>query len=98
MSCSGTGQGPICSVAPLALDFGFVTIGQHEDLAFSVTNTGGGRLTGSVAETCAYFSIVSGGSVRPGPRRFGSRDGALRAAHDGCGGVHDFDGRKLRHV
>jgi len=62
VSCSGTGQGPICSVAPLALDFGFVTIGQYEDLGFSVTNTGGGRLTGSVAEPCSDFSIVSGGA------------------------------------
>ena len=56
----GIGQGPLCSVAPLEFDFGFVTIDQHEDLDFSVTNTGGGRLTGSVAETCEYFSIVSG--------------------------------------
>jgi hypothetical protein len=50
-------------VAPLALDFGFVTIGQHEDLAFSVTNTGGGTITGSIAEACEYFSIVSGGGA-----------------------------------
>ena len=58
--CRGTGQGPICSVEPLFLDFGFVTIGQHEDLEFAMTNTGGGRLTGSVTETCEAFSIVSG--------------------------------------
>jgi hypothetical protein len=60
VSCSGTGLGPVCSVAPLSLDFGFVTIGQHEDLEFALTNTGGGRLTGAVSETCSYFSIVSG--------------------------------------
>jgi hypothetical protein len=63
VTCLGTGQGPLCSISPPALDFGFVTIGRHADLTVAVTNTGGGRLTGSVAETCPYFSIVSGGGA-----------------------------------
>lgn len=54
---------PVISVTPTAtFDFGSVEIGQSMDLdAFTVTNTGGGTLTGSVS-TSPPFTIVSSGS------------------------------------
>ncbi|MCL0083854.1 choice-of-anchor D domain-containing protein, partial [Thermodesulfovibrionales bacterium] len=49
---------PVLSVTPMSLDFGNVTIGQPEDLSFTVTNTGGGTLTGSATVPAGPFSIV----------------------------------------
>lgn len=51
---------PICSVSPLSLNFGDIEIGQSKDLNFTITNTGGGTLSGSVGESCTHYSIVSG--------------------------------------
>jgi hypothetical protein len=62
VSCTGVGQQiPVCQVNPTALDFGTVAIGQYADRTFTITNTGGGTLTGSVTESCNYYSLVSGG-------------------------------------
>lgn len=62
VSCTGTGEAhPICTVDPAGLDFGIVPIGTTADMDFTITNTGGGTLTGGVAATCdKYFSVVSG--------------------------------------
>jgi agmatine deiminase len=59
-----TGQcPPSCEVVPASLDFGTVTIGNHADLAFTITNVGGGVLTGAVSEDCDHYSVVSGGGA-----------------------------------
>jgi len=52
---------PACSVSPLTLEFRNTNIGDYKDLDFTITNTGGDTLTGSVAQQpCADFSVVSG--------------------------------------
>jgi hypothetical protein len=50
-----------CSVAPMSIDFDTVAVGISKDTTFSITNTGDGTLSGTVSETCVYYSIVSGG-------------------------------------
>jgi hypothetical protein len=60
--CAGTGATP-CSITPDALDFGTVTVGSTRDLAFTISNSGGGTLDGAISETCADYSIVSGGGA-----------------------------------
>src|SRR5207245_868717 len=50
---------------PTTVDFGSVVVGQSADRSFTVTNTGGGTLTGA-ASTSAPFSIVAGGSFSLG--------------------------------
>ncbi len=49
---------PSCDVDPAGLDFGVVTIGESQDLEFTITNVGGGRLIDNVSETCDQFSIA----------------------------------------
>jgi hypothetical protein len=59
--CTGVGgQPPVCFVDPDSLDFGTITENDSLDLAFYITNTGGGVLNGAVADTCSYFEVVSG--------------------------------------
>jgi hypothetical protein len=48
-------------VAPDSLDFGGVFVGSSKDTTFTIYNTGGGTLTGTVSETCPSDSILSGG-------------------------------------
>ncbi len=57
---TGLGVDPSCLVAPASLDFGVVSIGQHADLPFVVTNQGGCRLTGTVDTPASPFSLVQG--------------------------------------
>jgi subtilisin family serine protease len=60
--CSGTGDIlPVCLVEPDSLDFGTVNLGDSLDMNFLITNTGGGVLSGSLSDTCSYYSIVAGG-------------------------------------
>jgi hypothetical protein len=54
---------PACQVSPTSLDFGIVTVGNYHDKTFTITNTGGGTLAGSVSESCNHYSIVSGGGA-----------------------------------
>ncbi len=69
VTLSGSGQppvpGPQLSGVPPSLDFGTVTVGQVGDQTFTVTNGGGGTLTGNVTTT-APFGIVSGGVLNVG--------------------------------
>ena len=61
VACSGTVlQGPICSVDPISLDFGTSFPGTPVTRTFTITNSGEGTLSGTVAETCADYSISSG--------------------------------------
>ncbi len=66
-----TGQGdrePECRVHPVVLDFGSVSEGASETASFSIKNVGGQTLTGTIAETCDYFTISSGsGNYSLGP-------------------------------
>ena len=50
-----------CEVQPSNISFGLVTVGSENDTTFTITNSGGGVLSGSVAESCDHISIVSGG-------------------------------------
>jgi hypothetical protein len=60
--CSGIGgPPPECAVAPDSLDFGTVSMGGSSDLTFTVLNTGGGLLNGSISEPCSHYSLTSGG-------------------------------------
>src|SRR5678815_1428776 len=52
---------PTISVAPNSLDWGTVSVGSTVNKTFSVSNSGGGVLTGS-ATTNAPYSIISGGA------------------------------------
>lgn len=64
VSCTGEGENPPVRVEqPDSLAFGLVAIGQSKDLAFTITNAGGGVLADSVRidEACSLsWSIVSG--------------------------------------
>lgn len=63
VTCSGTGDAlPLCSVSPTSLDFGTVTLGRFEDRTITITNIGGGTLSGTVATAigCYYYSILTG--------------------------------------
>src|SRR3989454_1013397 len=54
---------PVIAVTPNSQGFGNVPMGSTADRTFTVTNAGGGMLTGSAStSTSAPFSIVSGGS------------------------------------
>ncbi|HVP58897.1 MAG TPA: choice-of-anchor D domain-containing protein [bacterium] len=55
--------GPVCSIVPSSINFGSVAVGSHADSSFTITNTGGGTLTGTVSETCDHYSILSGGGA-----------------------------------
>ena len=52
---------PTISVTPSSIDFGGTGVGASKDKNFTVTNSGGGILSGS-ATTNAPYSIVSGGT------------------------------------
>jgi hypothetical protein len=53
---------PVCSAAPTSLTIPDpVLLGTWRDTSFVISNTGCGRLYGSVSEVCDHFSILSGG-------------------------------------
>jgi hypothetical protein len=62
VSCTGTGDlAPVCSVSKDELDFETIAAGEiSSPQSFSIKNTGGGTLGGSVSEICADFEITSG--------------------------------------
>lgn len=61
------GSPPACSVSPGSLDFGSLLPGSSAERSFTITNTGGGTLSGTVAESCGEFSVLSGGTYSLGP-------------------------------
>ncbi|UCH82994.1 MAG: choice-of-anchor D domain-containing protein, partial [Candidatus Latescibacterota bacterium] len=66
VSCTGVGeQGPGCQISPTILEFDTVMViaGDPVDESFSITNTGRGRLNGTVSESCDQYSIISGGGA-----------------------------------
>lgn len=59
VSAIGVAQAPTsCLIAPTSLDFGTVLLNQTADRTFSVTNTGGGSLSGIVRSACGGFGLV----------------------------------------
>lgn len=66
VTLSGEGAGDVdpvavCDVSPASLDFGTLVPDSVVTQTFRIKNTGGSVLTGNVSETCANYSIVSGG-------------------------------------
>lgn len=90
---------PVCSLSAATLDFGPVPTGSSADLAFSITNTGGGVLTGTVSEACAEFSIQGDATyslgaqeaqqfvVRFAPATLGAKNCAIDAGSDSCAAI-----------
>ncbi|TFG40026.1 MAG: hypothetical protein E4H48_08185, partial [Syntrophobacterales bacterium] len=56
---------PVCSVNPTNLDFGSVRVGYGSDLTFSIANTGGGTLAGTLSDTSAAFILLGVTSYSP---------------------------------
>jgi hypothetical protein len=54
--------GPACSLSATSLAFGDVLVGASADRQFSLTNSGGGTLSGTVTDTSAAYGIVGGAS------------------------------------
>lgn len=65
VAATGTVRTPqaACTITPSSLDFGILEAAEADTLAFVVKNTGdvGSTLSGSVSESCAAYTIVSGG-------------------------------------
>ncbi len=62
VSMTGVAElGPVCDLSATSRNFGNVAPTKTADQSFSITNTGGGTLTGSVSISGSFFSIVSGG-------------------------------------
>ena len=59
----GRFSSPDCFVTPLAIDFGFVPVGEYSDRGFTITNEGEGIIEGVVTVANANFSIPEGGGI-----------------------------------
>jgi hypothetical protein len=64
LGCSDLGDPvkvlPECVVSTTMIDFGEVTVGTSFDHSFSISNEGGGILSGNVTSSCIEFSVISG--------------------------------------
>ncbi len=84
---SGTAEAPpLCQVSTGSLSFGELVAGDQANQAFTITNVGGGVLSGSVALSglsCSDFAILSGGTYALGPNQ--SVTVAIRFAPGGFG-------------
>ena len=88
-------RSPECSVSPSSINFGTVMTGTHRDTTITVSNTGGGMLSGSVSESCSDFSVVGNSSyslaegesvsitLRFAPAAAGTRNCSVQAS-GGC--------------
>jgi hypothetical protein len=64
VSCTGAGEAhPVCTLNPTSLDFGTVPVSTSLDRSFTITNTGGSKLSGSVAADCPDFEVIAGGGA-----------------------------------
>jgi hypothetical protein len=68
VSCTGTGEEPppVCDVDPTSLDFGSVPVGDSVDLTFTISNNGGGTLSGTASESCDDYYLVGDASYSLG--------------------------------
>jgi hypothetical protein len=90
------GEAPVCDVSPTSLDFDTVCVGDSSDQTFTITNIGGGTLSGSISESCDDFDLVgsttfdlgSGESavftVRFRPLSPGSKNCTIETGNDIC--------------
>ncbi len=61
LTITGTSTSPKLSVSSTSLAFGSVQINNSKDLTFTVTNSGGETLTGTITSPVAPFNIILGG-------------------------------------
>jgi hypothetical protein len=74
VSCAGTAELlPDCHLTPTSLDFGYISSGDYNDMAFTIKNNGGGTVAGSVSESCSHYSIATG----DGPYNLGAGDSVI---------------------
>jgi len=88
---TGTGETqPVCNLSTTSLTYGLVTTGQSVDQSFTITNGGGGTLSGSVTESCQAYTIIAGAggfglmsgnsrivTIRFSPTTFGAQNCAI---------------------
>ncbi len=64
VSCTGVGEScaslPECTVSPTSIDFDTVCLTQSVDESFTITNTGGATLKGTVSESCSDYDVIAG--------------------------------------
>lgn len=85
---------PACSLSVSALSFGTVSLGSTAERTFTLTNTGGGTLRGTVSSTCAEFSLLGtatyalgGGQAASFTVRFSPTSTGARACTLSTGGA-----------
>jgi subtilisin family serine protease len=70
---------PALSVTPVSLGFGNVAVGATSNLTFTVTNTGGGTLTGTATTAASGFCVVVSGSCSGSGASFSLAAGASQS-------------------
>ncbi|MBU8922374.1 MAG: choice-of-anchor D domain-containing protein [Bacteroidales bacterium] len=59
--CTGTGLGPVCEIDTVDIDLpGFVMVGDSYDTTFTVTNAGGGILSGYISMSDGQYNLPAG--------------------------------------
>src|SRR4029077_13698613 len=58
---------PACSLSATSLVFGAVTVGTSSARQFTLTTSGTGTLSGTVADTCAQFALMGPATYNLGP-------------------------------
>lgn len=93
------GDQPACSVSASTLDFGSVAVGGSADRSFTISNAGGGTLSGTASTASANYAVIGGASyslgageqasvtVRFSPSSGGSIAGTVTLTGTGCGSV-----------
>jgi hypothetical protein len=88
-----------CEVSPTSLDFDTVCVGEYSDTTFTISNTEGGTLSGTVSEACADYSLVGDVSynltagesdtftVRFEPQSSGPKNCTIETGNDLCSDV-----------
>ena len=96
---NGTGDPPECGLSVSSLDFGEVGVGTLAELPFTITNTGGGTLNGTVFSPCEPYTIVGSPSyslnadqthtftIRFTPTEAGQIDCTIETGNSDCGDV-----------
>ena len=93
-------QTPEGVISPLIINFDTVSVGGYLDEDFTITNVGGGTLTGTVSESCDHYTIISGGgsyslaaseylttTVRYEPTSGGTHDCTIETGCSSCDDV-----------
>ncbi|NNE09242.1 MAG: choice-of-anchor D domain-containing protein, partial [Gemmatimonadetes bacterium] len=58
---SGRGvRAPVCALSTVTVDFDSVLVGESASDSFTITNTGGGILSGAVSEACGDLTVTAG--------------------------------------